>query len=85
MVPVPGKERPMLRPEAASTEARFESASLHQIRAHLADLKGWIEHWQADRLCNLVPTESSLIIAKSHADSALTLLDRMAAEQKEAA
>jgi hypothetical protein len=30
MVPVTGKERPMLRPEAASTEARFESASLHQ-------------------------------------------------------
>lgn len=31
MVPVTGKERPMLQPEAASTEARFESASLHQI------------------------------------------------------
>jgi predicted RNA-binding Zn-ribbon protein involved in translation (DUF1610 family) len=30
MVPVTGKERPMLRPEAASTEARFETASLHQ-------------------------------------------------------
>jgi len=33
MVPVTGKERPMLRPEAASTEARFESASLHQSNA----------------------------------------------------
>jgi hypothetical protein len=33
MVPVTGKERPMLRPEAASTKARFESASLHQPTA----------------------------------------------------
>ena len=32
MVPVTGRERPMLRPEAASTEARFESASLHQFK-----------------------------------------------------
>ncbi|RUV84328.1 hypothetical protein EOA60_04580 [Mesorhizobium sp. M1A.F.Ca.IN.020.06.1.1] len=55
------------------------------LRQHLTDLKGWIEHWQTDRLCNLVPTESSLILAKSHADSALTLLDRMEAEKKEAA
>ncbi|TPM37024.1 hypothetical protein [Mesorhizobium sp. B2-3-2] len=55
------------------------------IRDHLTDLKGWIEHWQTDRLCNLIPTESSLILAKAHADSAMVLLDRVEAEQKAAA
>ncbi|TPN90159.1 hypothetical protein [Mesorhizobium sp. B1-1-5] len=55
------------------------------LRDHLTSLKVWIEHWQTDRLCNLIPTESSLILAKAHADSALALLDRVEAEQKEAA
>ncbi|RWO22853.1 hypothetical protein [Mesorhizobium sp.] len=55
------------------------------IRDHLTSLKGWISHWQDDLFCKLVPTESSLILAKAHADSALTLLDRMEAEQKETA
>lgn len=53
------------------------------IRDHLADIKGWIAHWQDDAFCRLIPTESSLILAKAHAESALTLLDRLEAEQKE--
>jgi hypothetical protein len=52
---------------------------------HLTSLKVWIDHWQADRLCNLIPTESSLTLAKSHAECALTILARIEAEQKEAA
>lgn len=40
MVPVTGRERPMLRPEAASTEARFESVSLHQIQAKASEDNG---------------------------------------------
>lgn len=28
------------------------------IRDHLESLKGWIKHWETDRFCNLVPTES---------------------------
>ncbi|MER8806067.1 hypothetical protein [Mesorhizobium australicum] len=55
------------------------------LRDHLTSLKVWIEHWQTDRFCNLIPTESSLILAKSHADSALALIDRLEREQKEAA
>ena len=58
-------------------------AEAHRIREHVLNLKVWIEHWQADRASNLVPTESSLLLAKAHADSALTLLDRV--EQKEIA
>lgn len=54
-----------------------------RIRDELLFLKVWIEHFQADRLCNLVPTEFSLILAKTHADNALALLDRVA--QKEIA
>jgi hypothetical protein len=55
------------------------------IREHLESLKGWIKHWETDRFCNLVPTESSLLYGKHHADSALALLDRMEAETKEPA
>lgn len=55
------------------------------LREHLTDLKVWIEHWQTDLSCNLIPTESSLILAKSHAECALALLERVEAEQKEAA
>lgn len=40
MVPVTGRERPMLRPEAASTEARFESASLHHSQAKASEDNG---------------------------------------------
>lgn len=53
------------------------------LRAHLADLKGWIAHWKEDFACNLVPTESSLMFAEIHISRALAVLDRM--EQKEAA
>ena len=55
------------------------------IRDHITSLKGWISHWQDDAFCRLIPTESSLILAKAHAESAMTLLDRMEAEQKETA
>ncbi|PAP94024.1 hypothetical protein [Mesorhizobium wenxiniae] len=55
------------------------------IREHITSLQGWISHWQDDAFCRLIPTESSLIIAKAHAESALTLLDRMETEQKETA
>lgn len=55
------------------------------MRDHLTSLKIWIDHWQTDRQCNLVPTESSLILGKHHAESALAMLDRMEAEQKEEA
>ena len=53
------------------------------IREELECLKGWIQHWETDRFCGLVPTESSLNYGKHHADRALALLDRMEAEQKE--
>lgn len=52
------------------------------LREHLTDLKGWIDHWQSDRSSNLVPTESSLILAKTHAECALSIIDRIEAEQK---
>lgn len=58
-------------------------AEANRIREHLASLKVWIEHWQADRASNLLPTESSLIHAKAHADYALTLVNLM--EQREPA
>lgn len=55
------------------------------LREHLTDLKVWIEHWQTDRFCNLVPTESSLILAKTHAECALNILARIEAQMKEPA
>ena len=55
------------------------------IREELECLKGWIQHWETDRVCNLVPTESSLKYGMHHADSALALLDRMEVENKEPA
>lgn len=58
------------------------SLEAHRIREHMLSLKAWIEHWQADRACNLLPTESSLTNAKAHADYALTLVNLM--EQHEA-
>ncbi|MBZ9807653.1 hypothetical protein [Mesorhizobium sp. ESP-6-2] len=54
------------------------------LREHLTDIKGWVEHWQTDRLCNLIPTESSLIMAKAHADSALAMIERIEPNWKEA-
>jgi hypothetical protein len=54
------------------------------LREHLLSLKVWVEHWQTDRSCNLVPTQGSLDLAKTHADCALNILERIA-EQKEAA
>ncbi|TJW49395.1 MAG: hypothetical protein E5X65_33900 [Mesorhizobium sp.] len=53
------------------------------LREHLADLKGWIAHWKEDVACNLVPTKTSLMFAEIHISHALTVLDRMEAEQNE--
>lgn len=58
-----------------STEAKL-------IREHLDSIKGWIKHWEIDVECKLVPTASSLMFAKHHAESALSLLDRMEAEKE---
>jgi len=55
------------------------------LRDHLTSLKGWVSHWQTDVELKLIPTASSLILAKAHAESALAMLDRMEAEQKETA
>jgi hypothetical protein len=55
------------------------------LREHVLSMKVWVEHWQTDRLCNLIPTESSLILAKTHAECALTILARLEASQKEQA
>lgn len=60
-------------------------ASSNDLRAHLVSLKAWIEHWQADRASNLIPTEYSLTLARLHAEGALMLLDRIEAEKKEVA
>lgn len=55
------------------------------IREHLTSLKVWIQHWEADRDCNLVPTKGSLMMAAVHADCALHILDNFEAERKETA
>jgi hypothetical protein len=55
------------------------------IRDHLMSLKVWVEHWKADAASNLTPTAISLMLAQSHAENALTMLDRMEDEQKVAA
>ena len=55
------------------------------LREHLTDLKGWIAHWEVDRECNLVPTKNSLIMATIHADCALSILERIEANQTETA
>jgi hypothetical protein len=62
--------------------ASYEAKAL---RAHLQSLKGWVEHWKVDQSCNLAPTAISLMLAQSHAENALAMLDRMEAEQKAAA
>jgi hypothetical protein len=62
--------------------ASYEAKAL---RAHLQSLKGWVEHWKVDLECKQVPTAISLMLAQSHAENALAMLDRMEAEQKEAA
>lgn len=61
------------------------SYEARRIREEMLSVKVWIEHFQADAHAGLVPSKSCLIAAKSHADSALTLLDRVGIEQKEIA
>lgn len=55
------------------------------IRESLAQIKGWIAHWKDDAAHGLACTTSSLILAQSHVDNALAVLDRMQAEHKAAA
>lgn len=55
------------------------------IRRDVMQIKAWLEHWQVDVASNLIPTALSLALAHAHADSALTLLDRVEDEQKERA
>lgn len=66
-----GKERPLpLGCEAGrNPEARFESASLHQV---LVVQRGWILHWLDDIAANLKPTEDSLRAALASIDAELT-------------
>jgi hypothetical protein len=59
---------------------RAEAARIHE---QMLAVKVWIEHFQADAAAGLVPSKSCLTAAHAHAESALTLLDRV--EQKEAA
>ncbi|GAA2867112.1 hypothetical protein GGQ99_001334 [Aminobacter niigataensis] len=62
----------------ADTDARI-------IRDQLTALRGWIGHWKDDAECKQICTLSSLILAQSHVDNALAVLDRMQAEQRAAA
>lgn len=55
------------------------------LRQSLIDLKGWIAHWQDDVTSGYPCTPSSLILAQAHVENALTVLDRMQAEHKDAA
>jgi hypothetical protein len=57
-------------------------ADIKLIREELESIQGWIKHWDTDRVCNLIPTESSLEYGKHHSERALALLDRLEAEQK---
>lgn len=55
------------------------------IRENLSDLGAWISIWKDDTAAGIPCTLSSLILAQSHIESALTLLDRMQSEQKDRA
>lgn len=56
-----------------------------QLRTDLISLREWINHWKGNASRDEACTQSSLILAQSHVDNALTVLDRMQAEQKAAA
>lgn len=55
------------------------------IREQLTALEGWIAHWKDDVECRQVCSLSGLILAQSHVENALAVLDRMQAEHKAAA
>lgn len=55
------------------------------IREQLSDIGAWIGIWKDDAAAGIPCTLSSLILAQSHVDNALTLLDRMQSEQKDKA
>lgn len=61
------------------------NADARIIRESLNDLGAWIGIWKDDAAHGLPCTLSSLILAQSHVDNALAVLDRMQAEQKAAA
>jgi hypothetical protein len=56
-----------------------------QLRTDLISLREWINHWKGVALREQPCTQSSLILAQSHVDNALAVLDRMQAEHKAAA
>lgn len=62
---------------SANTDARI-------IRDQLTALRGWLGHWKDDVEHGYPCTLSSLILAQSHVDNALAVLDRMQTEQRAA-
>lgn len=50
------------------------------IREDLATIKGWLHHWEQDRLCGLPCTENSLSLADARISHALVILDRIEKE-----
>jgi hypothetical protein len=54
------------------------SADIKLIREELLSIKGWIKHWETDRFCKLLPTETSLEYGKHSVERALSLLDHAA-------
>lgn len=54
----------------AATEAR-------RLRNNLIQLSAWIEHWQADVDCRLLPTRESLESAMSCVASSLQAIERL--------
>lgn len=81
-----GKERPLSAGCEAGgyPEARFETASLHQItrlRIALIEVRGWVRHWQDDVACKLAPTKTSLAAAEAIVDAALAPRVRIVGKQ----
>ncbi len=50
------------------------------IREDLVTIKNWVDHWEADRQCNLPCTKESLIHAGARISHALVVLDRIEKE-----
>jgi hypothetical protein len=52
----------------------MNSATAKEVGRHLLAIRGWIKHWQRDQESNLVPTADSLLVGRTHADAALSLV-----------
>ncbi|WP_192258611.1 hypothetical protein [Mesorhizobium caraganae] len=57
-------------------------ADIKLIREELECIRGWIQHWDTDRFCKLVPTQSSLEYGKNSVERAMALLDHAEAMQR---